>query len=66
MKRLKPGWWTASAALALLCMLGAYGIYFVSASHGHGLAGDDPIAIVALTICGVGFGVLGVVLARRA
>lgn len=59
MKRLKPGWWMLAAALALLCVLGAYGIYFVSAAHGHGLAGDDPLAIVGLIICGVVFGAMG-------
>lgn len=66
MKRLKPGWWMLAVALGLLCVLGAYGIYLVSAAHGHGFAGDDPIAIVGLTVGGVALGVLAVVLARRA
>lgn len=54
-----------AVVLALACFLGAYGIYFVSAAHGHGLAGDDPLAIVGLTICGVVLSAVGVTLTRR-
>lgn len=58
-------WWPLAAVVSGLFFAAAYGIYLVSAAHGHGLAGDDPLAIIALIVGGVIAAAVGVALARR-